>query len=149
LTRALPPVTGQDAAQGLRELHRLCVPQIDDMDVAGLAARHIQPRDQAARKPHALGTGRAHQHRVEAGIGKHRHALGGIRLLLLRACACAFIEHPVDGYRHVDGERVNHRDDFNLVRNRGIDRFNDLGEPGHVGRIVGDHQRIVARIGDD
>ena len=63
-----------------------------------------------------------------------------------RGAHAAVGEQAGDGLREVEGRGVLQRDHPHVALGH-VDRFDDLGDAADVLGVVGDHQRVVARVG--
>ncbi len=136
-----------DGAQQRRDLRRLGIAQVDDVDVARRQRRLVELRDQALGDHHPRGARGAQDQRVRARFRQHRDPLAGIDGL--SRSAGAFVEHAVDDGADFHRQAELDRDDFRFRRGRRIDRLDDPLDAPQVVGVVGDDERVVLRIGRD
>ena len=123
------------------------------MDVAtgavAVAAGLVQSFDQRARQRSTRRVGGAHDHRIAARLGDDGGLERGIGLALACRSGRAGI-HQADHYRHDIGrDGVFQHNDFQITGIRYIERGNDARHALQVVGVVGNDQRVVARIDVD
>ena len=114
------------------------------MHVAGLGSGLVEFGDQRFGQIRACQRWRAHDHCIGAAIRNQADA-SGIRAGSGSARFHQFIDHD----RDIGGYRVAYRHHIHISGGGSVQRGNDFAEPGQVVGIVGNHQRIVARVGID
>jgi len=140
-------VVGQHRAQQWRELHRLGVAQVHDIDVARRQARAVEPLDQLLGKRHSGRAGGAQDQRVGTRLGHDLDPLAAVRGLARGARA--LVEDTVGDRGHLHGQAVLELHHFAFGRAWTVDRLDDPRDTAQVLRVIGDHQRVVRRVGGD
>ncbi len=128
-------------AQGLGHARGFRVLEVDHVDIALARALLIQAGDQALGQVGARLRRRADHDRVGARVGQHRDPA--------RIAAGGRFHQARDELGDIAGDRVANRNHIEVGRHRRVERGDDARQAAQVVGVVGDDQRVVARVRHD
>ncbi|KGC82616.1 general Secretory Pathway D, type II secretion system domain protein [Burkholderia mallei] len=141
---AFAAALAEHPAQRLRELHRFRIAQRHDVHVARHTARRVELLRDLLRRGEALRVRCAQQQRIGSRIGLH-----GDFQRRVGVADRARVEQLRQLRGDVDRIRILERHDGDLRARRAVDARDDLRDPAHVVRVIGDDDRVVGRIRGD
>jgi hypothetical protein len=151
--RSAAPGGAESGADHRGQAHRVGVLQVHHPHAAAGAderARPVQPRDGGADVGQTRGVRCADQQGVAACIGQHgdgrathRHRCAG------HGAGTAAVGQALHQRRDVGGHGVLQRHDLHVGARRQVERRDDLAQAREVLGVVGDDQRVAARVGVD
>ncbi|MNI28218.1 hypothetical protein D3C73_819860 [compost metagenome] len=129
------------APQHPGQLGGLGIAQVHHMQVAGLILGLVQLLHQLPRQACAARAAGAQQHAVAARVGHHHHLLRRLRALR--------VQQWCDHRRHVHGNTLLQLDHVGVHAGRRIHAGDHPRDALQVVGVVGDDQRVVARVRGD
>ncbi len=140
----------QHRPQRLRHARGLGILQVDDEHVAAGPARRVEIVDQLPDAREAAGIVGAHEDAVRPRIGDYGDPLLRITGPGPRGPRCSAVrDQSVQQHDEVHCRRVAHRHHDRFATRRLVQRRDDPVDPLQIVGIVGDDERVAARVGSD